>query len=183
MIRDILIISDTHGRVDRVNDIIAYRRGLLKDGEVLNVICLGDGLHDLFSSRYYDEIIVHAVRGNCDGGDRFSPCGEEIPLHSLITIGNSKIFLCHGHTLDVKSGRDELCREASRLGADIALFGHTHIPTLEYIKKGNAWGVDRDITVFNPGSLGGLFEGSFGNLSVSENGFLLSHGKYQNIKK
>ena len=47
--------------------------------------------------------------------------------------------------------------------------------------KESVRGVDRDITVFNPGSLGD-FEGSFGNLSVSDNGFLLSHGKYHNIK-
>lgn len=183
MTRDVLIVSDTHGRISRLEELIGYRQSLLRNGEVLNVIFLGDGLSDLFSCRQYDNIITYAVRGNCDAGDRFSPYGEETPLYRLIHIGNYKIFIAHGHTLSVKSTRDELCREASRQGADIALFGHTHIPTLEYIEKGSIRGVEWDITIFNPGSLGDSFEGSFGNLSVSENGFLLSHGNYHNIRK
>lgn len=180
--RDVLIVSDTHGRIQRLNELIEYRQRLLKSGEVLNLIFLGDGLNDLFSCRQYDNIIVHAVRGNCDALDRFSPYGEEIPLYRTVNIGGLKIFMAHGHTLSVKSTRDELYRESSRLGADVALFGHTHAPALEYIEKGSVRGVDRDITVFNPGSLGD-FDGSFGNLSVSDIGFLLSHGKYSNILK
>ena len=88
--------------------------------------------------------------------------------------------MCHGHTLSVKHGYDELCREASRQGADIALFGHTHRPTLEYIKKESVRGVEKDMVIFNPGSLGDPL-GSFGNLSISGGEFLLSHGKYSNI--
>lgn len=179
--RDVLIVSDTHGKLSRLNELIEYRQGLLGDGEVLTLIYLGDGLSDLFSCRQYDNIIVHAVRGNCDALDRFSPYGEEIPLYRVVNIGKFKVFIAHGHTLSVKSTRDELCREASRLCADIALFGHTHAPCLEYIKKGSIRGVERDIAIFNPGSLGD-YEGSFGNLSVADNGFLLSHGKYHNIK-
>ncbi len=182
MIRDVLIVSDTHGRLGRLNELIEYRQKLLPKGEILNLIFLGDGLSDLFASAQYDNIISYAVRGNCDTSDRFSPCGEEIPLYRLVNIGEHRIFITHGHTLSVKSTRDELCREASRLGADIAVFGHTHIPTLEYIKKGSIRGVDRDITVFNPGSLGD-FEGSFGNLSLSGGDYLLSHGRYCNIIK
>ena len=180
MIKDVLIISDTHGRISRIEELISYRRKLLAEGEVLNLIFLGDGLDDLFACRSYDEIITYAVRGNCDS-TRFSPCGEEIPTFRLVQIGGYKIFITHGHLLSVKSSYEELCREASRQGADIAMFGHTHLPTLEYIKKGSIRGVDRDLAIFNPGSLGELFEGSFGNLSISENGFLLSHGSYRNI--
>lgn len=180
--QDYLIVSDTHGRISRLDELIAYRRSMLKAGEVLTLIYLGDGLNDLFSCRHYDDIIVYAVRGNCDALDRFSPYGEEIPLYRTLDLGGLKIFACHGHTLSVKSTRDELCRQASLSGADIALFGHTHAPTLEYIKKGSVRGVDRDIAVFNPGSLGD-FEGSFGNLSIDNGSFLLSHGKYQNILK
>ena len=54
---------------------------------------------------------------------------------------------------------------------------------LEYIEKGSIRGVDRDLVLFNPGSLGEIFNGSFGNLSVSDNGFLFSHGEYRNIAK
>lgn len=183
MTRDILIVSDTHGRVTRLNELIEYRQRFLKNGEVLTLIYLGDGLLDLFACSQYDNIIVHAVRGNWDGMNRFSPYGEEIPLQRLIDIAGYKVFITHGHAYSVKSDREELCREASRKGADIVLFGHTHTPLLEYIKKGSIRGVDRDLTVFNPGALSSLFDGTFGNLSITESGFLLSHGNYYNIKK
>ena len=66
MISDILIVSDVHGRRARLDELISYRKSLLNEGEVLNVIFLGDGLEDLFASSHYDSIITYAVRGNCD---------------------------------------------------------------------------------------------------------------------
>ena len=179
---DVLIVSDTHGRLTRLDELIEYRQKLLKNGEVLTIIFLGDGLCDLFASKHFDGIITYAVRGNCDASDRFSPYGEEMPLYRTVDLGGHRIFMAHGHTLSVKSTRDELCREASRQGADIALFGHTHVPALEYIEKGSVRGVERDLVIFNPGSLGD-FSGRFGNLSLSDGGFLFSHGEYHNITK
>lgn len=181
--RDILIVSDSHGRAERLNELIVYRQRLIKDGEPLVLIHLGDGLADLFNCKQYDNVISYAVRGNCDFSitDRTSPYGEEMPIYRLIHIGGYKIFMTHGHAFSVKIGYEELCREASRQDADIVLFGHTHLPMLEYIEKGSIRGVDKRLTLFNPGSLGNMFDGSFGNLSISDNGFLLSHGKYGNI--
>ena len=180
MERDILIVSDTHGRATRLKELIEYRKKLLSHGEVLNLIFLGDGLNDLFSCEEYNNIITHIVRGNCDTGVRFTPFGEEIPFYRVITVGNYKAFLTHGNLFNVKYDREELCRVASEMDADIVLLGHTHAPTLEYIKKGSVRGVNKDLVLFNPGSLGD-FDGTFGNLSLSDNGFLLSHGKYHNI--
>lgn len=180
MKRDILIVSDTHGKLTRLAELIEYRQKLLLEGEVLNLIFLGDGLNDLFSCEKYNNIISHIVRGNCDTGVRFTPFGEEIPFYRVITVGNYRVFLTHGNLFNVKYDREELCRAAADMGADIVLFGHTHVPTLEYIKKGSVRGVNKDLVLFNPGSLGD-YEGSFGNLSLSDNGFLLSHGKYHNI--
>ena len=181
--RDILIVSDTHGRAGRLNELIEYRQKLIKNGEPLTLIHLGDGLSDLFSSVQYDNIISYAVRGNCDFGftDRMSPYGEEMPIYRLIHIDKYKVFITHGHAFSVKGGYDEICREASNQDADFVLFGHTHMPMLEYIKKGSIRGVEKDLVLFNPGSLGEMFDGTFGNLSISENGFLFSHGKYRNI--
>lgn len=185
MTRDILIVSDTHGRVGRLNELIEYRQSLIKDGEPLTLIFLGDGLSDLFACAQYDNIICHSVRGNCDHSvrDRISPYGEEIPLSHLIHIGKYKAYISHGHAHSVKYGYEEICRVAAEQGADMVLFGHTHLPLLEYIEKGSIRGVDRDLVLFNPGSLGEIFNGSFGNLSVSDNGFLFSHGEYRNIAK
>ena len=181
--RDILIVSDTHGRKERLSELIEYRQKLLKKDEVLTLIHLGDGLSDLFDCNQYHNIISHTVRGNCDiyAKDRTSPSGEEVPVTRLIYIDKYKVLITHGHAFSVKIGYDEICREASRQGADMVLFGHTHLKILEYIKKGSIRGVDKDLVLFNPGSLGSMFDGSFGNLSVSENGFLFSHGSYHNI--
>ena len=183
--RDILIVSDTHGRAGRLNELIEYRQKLIKNGEPLTLVHLGDGLSDLFSCAQYENVISYAVRGNCDFSlsSRTSPFGEEMPIYSLIHVGKYKAFITHGHAFSVKSGYEELCREASKQGADFVLFGHTHLPLLEYIEKGSIRGVERDLVLFNPGSLGEMFEGSFGNLSLSDNGFLFSHGKYFNITK
>lgn len=180
--RDVLILSDSHDQPHRVDDVIEYRQSLLKNGEVLQVIYLGDGLARVFKCRQYHNVIMHAVRGNCDYDAIYSPMGEQMPFSNLIRVGGYKVFITHGHLFSVKNGRDELCREASKLGADIVMFGHTHVPLLEYIKKGSVRGADRDLTLFNPGALSG-YDGYFGNLSISENGFLLSHGKYSDILK
>lgn len=183
--RDILIVSDTHGRKTRLEDLIAYRQKLIKNQEPLTIIHLGDGLNDLFSSLQYDNVISHVVRGNCDTsiGDRMSPYGEDIPIYSLIYLGRYRALITHGHAFSVKNGYEEICREASRQNADFVLFGHTHLPLLEYIEKGSIRGVERDLVLFNPGSLSSMFDATFGNLSISENGFLFSHGKYDNIIK
>ena len=55
--RDILIVSDTHGRAGRLEELIEYRQRLIKNGEPLVLIYLGDGLSDLFSCSQYDNII------------------------------------------------------------------------------------------------------------------------------
>lgn len=182
---DILIVSDTHGRTGRLNELVEYRQKLMKNGEPLTIIHLGDGLSDLFSCSQYNNIISHAVRGNCDFSitDRMSPYGEEMPISRLIQLNRYKVFITHGHAFSVKSGYEEICREASRLNADFVLFGHTHLPILEYIEKGSIRGIEKDLVLFNPGSLGQSFYGDFGNLSISENGFLFSHGTYYNIVK
>lgn len=183
--RDILIVSDTHGRRERLSELIKYRQKLIKNGDPLTIIHLGDGLSDLFSCPQYDEIVSFSVRGNCDFSitDRMSPYGEEMPIYRLIHIDKYKVLITHGHAFSVKSGYDEICREESNMGADFVLFGHTHLPTLEYINKGSIRGVERDLVLFNPGALSDMFNGSFGNLSISENRFLFSHGSYNNLIK
>ena len=180
--RDVLILSDSHEQPHRVDDVIEYRQSLLPAGEVLEVIFLGDGLSGVFRCRQYTNVVLHAIRGNCDYDVIYSPYGEQMPFSSVIGLAGHRAFITHGHLFSVKESKDEICREASRLGADMVMFGHTHTPFLEYIKKGSIRGVDRDLTLFNPGALSG-YDGYFGNLSISESGFLFSHGKYSNIIK
>ena len=54
------------------------------------------------------------------------------------------MFLTHGHRYQVNFGLQTL-EEAARLrGADIAMYGHTHVPMINQGK---------DVTILNPGSL------------------------------
>ena len=46
--------------------------------------------------------------------------------------GNYRVFMTHGHYYYVGSGIEGLKREALARGADVAMFGHTHIPLIEY---------------------------------------------------
>lgn len=173
-----LIISDSHGRPDRIDRAIDAQKKLLKKGEVLTLFFLGDGLRDLYSSNKSKDTVIYSVRGNCDLGFTHDINDEEIPLSRTVSFGGLKIFMAHGHTLDVKS---TLCRaeaEAIKQGADILLFGHTHIETELYIAPKTFFAQDKRLAVFNPGSLGYPASGvpSFGTLTVTSNGFILSHG-------
>lgn len=173
-----LIISDSHGRTDMIDRAIDVQKELLKKGEVLTLFFLGDGLRDLYSSHKSKDTIIYSVRGNCDFGFTHDINGEEIPLSRIVNFGGLKIFMTHGHMFDVKS---TLCRaesEAIKQGADILLFGHTHVETELYIAPQTFLTQNKRLAVFNPGSLGSPASGtpSFGALTVTDNGFILSHG-------
>lgn len=120
----LLIISDTHGKINNLDKIIELEK---PD----SIIFCGDGERDLLS---YDNVI--GVSGNCDFYNFF-------PNSQTINLLNKKIFLTHGHLFHVKSGLNELVYYAEMNNVNIVIFGHTHIPYNEYI--GN-------VLFFNPGS-------------------------------
>ena len=60
------------------------------------------------------------------------------------------IFYTHGHMYGVKYDLDTLADAASARGAEVALFGHTHIPHAETRSK---------VFLFNPGSCGRCYTG------------------------
>ena len=60
------------------------------------------------------------------------------------------IFYTHGHMYGVKYDLDTLADAASARGAEVALFGHTHIPHAE-TRSG--------VFLFNPGSCGRCYTG------------------------
>ncbi|MEG0145820.1 MAG: metallophosphoesterase family protein, partial [Clostridia bacterium] len=66
--------------------------------------------------------------------------------------------LTHGNTYRVKQGLLMLAYGAREVGADIVLYGHTHIPS-----------VDRDgpLLLINPGA---LMDGRYAILTFSDNG-------------
>ncbi len=128
----ILVISDTHNIISDAVSII----------EKLNpdyVLHLGDMCDDCerLEETFPDKLII-SVRGNNDYFDR------TYPYERFFELGGKKIFMCHGHMYHVKSTLSRLMYKGKELGADIILFGHTHIAHLEEVE---------DMIIMNPGSL------------------------------
>ncbi len=169
---NVLILSDTHKNRDRLKKVLELHR----DADA--VIHLGDGYSD-FSGIDLGDIPLYRVRGNCDEeSDGFGTLSDE----ELIELGGIKILMFHGHRHGVKFGLAKAAAYAVSKGADVLLYGHTHIPRQVYLGAGERAGIrvlERPLWIFNPGSLGSPREGmpSFGVLTIRDGQILLSHGK------
>ena len=167
----LLIVSDSHGRYERLASLIAMHRNI--DA----LIFLGDGLSDLErADAYSGNFTVFAVKGNCDG---FSiNTRERAPEEMTLCFEGYRILLMHGHTRGVKHGLTNAIYAASEREADILLFGHTHEPLERYLPDGEEYSLSKPLYIFNPGSLGapGERNGYFGLIEIRKNGVLMSHG-------
>jgi putative phosphoesterase len=172
----LLILSDSHGRPDRIREAIARVK---PDG----ILFAGDGLRDL---AYCDlpssgACPLWAVKGNCDWmlspvivGDSALEAEDE----ELITAEGIRILLMHGHTYGVKGGLGRAIARAIAQDADVLIFGHTHTPVELHLSPDNtfAFSVQKPLTVFNPGSLGDR-DASFGTLTIQKGQMLFGHGE------
>ncbi|MBQ8849702.1 MAG: YfcE family phosphodiesterase [Clostridia bacterium] len=171
-----LVISDTHGRSDLVDRLLALHSD--RDG----VLFLGDGVRDLDIERLtLAGRLFGGVRGNCDGF-YIRTQSYDFPEELLLNIGEYTVIMMHGHTHGVKSGVEDAAAYASQRGADILIYGHTHIPTERYYPQGECVGgyiLKRPLWVMNPGSLGAGRDGrhSFGLLQIKNGQVLISHGE------
>lgn len=171
----LLVFSDSHGAIDRVMRISAMHRN------VDAVLFLGDGIRDL---EYIEKIparAVCAVRGNCDFSLSFNQNGE-YPEEALLVLGDHHILMVHGHKKNVKRGADEAIRYAAEKGADMLLYGHTHVREERYIPAGEeilGLVLKKPMYVFNPGSLGASYggKGSFGYIEIRNGKIIMSHGE------
>ncbi len=157
---NILVMSDSHGD----------RRGIenalqLQTSPLDAIIHLGDGCSDLQYCNIPPNCAVFAVRGNCDiitfGKDRY-------PYERVINFGDFKFLIMHGHRFAVKDSITSAVEYASSLSADVLLFGHTHMPSEQYLREGGTVGesiLKKPLYVFNPGSIGG-YKSSFGNIQI-----------------
>lgn len=126
-----LVFSDSHGRIERVLEIIK------KYPRAEAVFHCGDIEGDADRLRFATPHPVSIVRGNCD-------YTRDLPQEIVTVFGGKKIALCHGHRHSVYRGSDILRYWGMEKEADIVLFGHTHVP---YLEQGNA------MTILNPGSI------------------------------
>lgn len=127
----IAVISDSH----RFENYMEIAKRYIEDSDVL--IHLGDNADDVsyLAEDYHGE--VYAVKGNCDYGNVYSK-------EQIIEKCGKKIFITHGDLYGVKSGMNNLFYRGLEVGADIVLFGHTHMRFLEEYNG---------ITFLNPGSI------------------------------
>ena len=161
----ILVISDIH-------DGMIYAKAALKEHpECKTVIFCGDGVRSIPAlERNAPDKAFFSVMGNCDsGGDGITE------VESVLEMEGHRIFICHGHTRNAKSGHGSLLAAAKYKNADIVLFGHTHAVCDQYYS-------DEGIYVFNPGSIGEphfLRPHTYGLLTLDKNNVLFSIGKIE----
>lgn len=129
----ILVISDTHGFLEAAEKAIEHEKCDF-------CIHLGDMARDCLEleNRFPRQKFIF-VKGN----NEFCLRDARFPDERVFTLDGKKIFACHGHKFHVKSDLYALKAKARELGADIALFGHTHQKFLEQSDS---------LTVMNPGS-------------------------------
>ena len=163
---NILVLSDSHSKRGMIEE--AINRQIKKHDAI---IFLGDGLRDIISADAGD-IPIYSVAGNCDAGSVF--CDSNTPIEQNLIIGEKRIFFTHGHKYGVKSTLSPLFCEGVTRGADIILFGHTHMPFEKVLTSDNDYGIatDKDVYVMNPGSIGD-YPYCFGNISIDRAGRVL----------
>jgi putative phosphoesterase len=131
-----LIISDSHGNISALRTVLSRGREIAPDCAVF----LGDGILDLerAAAAAGFSCVWHKVRGNND------PVFN-VPEAAVLDICEHRFFLCHGHRYSLYRGYDALAAAARNNGADAALFGHTHVPSLDN---------EDGLLLINPGSVG-----------------------------
>lgn len=133
----VLVVSDTHGRIknlERVLDKVKPIDLLLHLGDI------GEGMPGSAGKSEISELAgcpVTAVSGNNDWLSRD-------PQERIIELGRHKALMTHGHRASVHYGTERIKELARQNGADIVLYGHTHVPDLDL--SGDVWAI-------NPGSL------------------------------
>jgi len=125
-------MSDSHGNKNAMLKAVA-----LEYPEV--ILHLGDHDRDCSTIEWeYPDIPLHSVRGNCDR----TSCGRDI---DEFTLCGRQFFMTHGHQYGVKTGISSIISSSASRGADVLLFGHTHVPHNSSLAG---------MIIVNPGSIG-----------------------------
>ncbi len=127
----IAVVSDTHGN----NKDIIEKLSEIEKPDIL--FHLGDYVNDGVKISKALGIKTIIVRGN---GDYLH---TEYNEDEIIEFKGKKFFLTHGHKYNVQNGITNLYYKGLELGANVVLFGHTHIPIVESLEN---------MIIMNPGS-------------------------------
>jgi len=160
----ILVISDTHKNISNARDIIKRIKS-----KIDLVIHLGDHDTDAEQLKYeFENVAFQYVPGNCDW------CSFE-DGKKILNVAGKKIMMTHGHDYGVKYSYDGIKKTARDQGAQMVLFGHTHVP---YIS------IEENLLTMNPGSLSlprGGSTYSYGIIDIDEAGKI--EGRLMDYKK
>ena len=117
--------------------------------------------YKITKARYWDKTVAKSVTANTVDDVALEP------YDGLAAFDQVIVFYTHGHMYGVKYDLDTLADAASARGAEVALFGHTHIPHAE-TRSG--------VFLFNPGSCGRCYTGpnTYGILTLAD-GKVVSH--------
>lgn len=141
----LLVLSDTHRS-------LGFACEAIEKEHPDAVLHLGDHLTDAEDLSFaYSEPDFYYVPGNCD----YAPT---VPPALTLDFQGVRIFMTHGHLYGVKQELSALCAAAKAAGAQIALFGHTHVQHME----------KRDgVLLFNPGTAGRSGRSGYGIIEIS----------------
>lgn len=142
----LLILSDSHGDVGTMVEIVERE---MPD----EIIHLGDCWRDAETLSFaYPTLAMNMVPGNCDF------CAGKSGILLLEREG-WRLLAAHGHQWQVKTSPAAARRAARDVGADILLYGHTHLA--ECRKEDGLW-------IVNPGTAGGRYApASYGVIELS----------------
>ncbi|XP_018645627.1 hypothetical protein Smp_050350.1 [Schistosoma mansoni] len=115
----VLVIGDFH-IPDRKRSLHPAFKTLLAPGKIQHILCTGN----LTSKYMYDYLKlicgdVHVVKGDFDEALDF-------PLTKVLSVGNFKIGLIHGHQIVPWGDQKSLAALQRELDVDILISGHTH---------------------------------------------------------
>lgn len=129
----ILVISDSHGKVETLKDI------LKKFGSKVDafVFC-GDGCEDVGVLTNYSCLpkVIAMIHGNNDESEMNielkNDSGKQtkvikVPAAVTFNAANTNVLVTHGHIFGVHFGVAGLENHSNNTGASLILYGHTHV--------------------------------------------------------
>ncbi len=125
----IAVTGDTHGRIDAIKSELELK----KPDYLLHT---GDFYADGIRLAYHLGIDSTGVRGNCDTSLR----GKQEEILDLVGY---RFCIIHGHRHKVKATLNNVYYHGQETGANVVVFGHTHVPCVEF---------QEGIWLINPGS-------------------------------
>ncbi len=149
MLMKIGLVSDSHGNTMALDM-------MLKTPEGMEAECwlhAGDFVHDAEYLEMVSEKKVYMVAGNGDWPY------SKAPDDMVVELAGHRILLTHGHEHGVRCDTDILEENAANLGADIAVYGHTHI--VDITPRGK-----KGVTILNPGSIARPRDDSYGSFML-----------------